>query len=44
MSPKPFNISFYSNNIFPDDGRNLDVIILNVVDLPAPFGPKRPKI
>jgi hypothetical protein len=29
--------------MFPEDGFNLAVIILKVVDFPAPLGPKRPK-
>jgi len=33
-----------SNNIYPVEGLRREVIMLKVVDLPAPFGPRRPKI
>jgi hypothetical protein len=29
--------------MLPEEGLSLDVIILKVVDLPAPFGPSNPK-
>lgn len=44
IAPLPLAISQCCNKIYPVVGLSLQVIILNVVDFPAPFGPNNPKI
>lgn len=36
--------SYSSSNIVPVDGLSFEVIMLKVVDFPAPLGPNNPKI
>ncbi len=44
MSLSDFLIGLPSNNIVPSSGSSIFIIILIVVDFPAPFGPNNPNI